>query len=158
MPIRREKGSDGPATASDLESLTIKGRMRADGVDLSPPEKTPARSGLDHRRRGRRDHGRTDLPERSRSHQAAAGVSERTWHRSGPLRSHRPPAPVWSNSCKSTARMPIPTRSWTSSARKKIPTPDGAVLLRNTKGDYRIYLHRALSIGRFTASRPASGR
>src|ERR1039457_3508373 len=29
------------------------------------------------------------------------GVSERTWHHSGRLRSHRPPAPVWSNSWKS---------------------------------------------------------
>src|ERR1039457_4490592 len=47
------------------------------------------------------DHGRTDLPERSGPRQGLAGVSERTWHHSGRLRSHRPPAPVWSNSWKS---------------------------------------------------------
>lgn len=39
MPIRREKGSGGPATASDLESLTIKTRTRADGVDLTAAER-----------------------------------------------------------------------------------------------------------------------
>ena len=39
MPIRREKGSGTQATASDLESLTIKGRVRADGVDLSAAER-----------------------------------------------------------------------------------------------------------------------
>jgi hypothetical protein len=38
MPIRAEKGS-APATVSDLESLTIKGRTRADGVDLSAAER-----------------------------------------------------------------------------------------------------------------------
>src|ERR1017187_4609240 len=38
MPIRGEKGSGAPATASDLESLAIKGRVRAEGVDLSPAE------------------------------------------------------------------------------------------------------------------------
>jgi hypothetical protein len=39
MPIRREKGSGAPATASDLESLAIKGRVRAEGVDLSAAER-----------------------------------------------------------------------------------------------------------------------
>jgi hypothetical protein len=38
MPIRGERGSHTPATASDLESLTIKGRTPADRVDLSAPE------------------------------------------------------------------------------------------------------------------------
>jgi hypothetical protein len=39
MPVRGEKGSGAPVTASDLESLTIKGRTRADGVDLSAAER-----------------------------------------------------------------------------------------------------------------------
>jgi hypothetical protein len=39
MPIRREKGSGAPATTFDLESVTIKGRMQADGVELSAPER-----------------------------------------------------------------------------------------------------------------------
>ena len=39
MPIRGEKGSGAPATASDLESPTITGRIRADGVDLSAAER-----------------------------------------------------------------------------------------------------------------------
>lgn len=39
MPIRGEKGSRAPAAASDLESLTIKARARADGVDLSAAER-----------------------------------------------------------------------------------------------------------------------
>ena len=38
MPIRGKKGSGAPATASDLESLAIKGRVRAEGVHLSPAE------------------------------------------------------------------------------------------------------------------------
>ena len=39
MPVRGEKRSGAPATASDLESLTIDGRTRSDGVDLSAPER-----------------------------------------------------------------------------------------------------------------------
>jgi hypothetical protein len=39
MPTRREKDSGAPPTASDLESQTIRGRIRADGVDLSAAEK-----------------------------------------------------------------------------------------------------------------------
>lgn len=39
MPVRREKHSGAPATASELESLTIRGRVRTDGVDLSASEK-----------------------------------------------------------------------------------------------------------------------
>jgi hypothetical protein len=40
MPIRLEKRAAAPpATASDLESLTIQDRMAADGVDLSAAER-----------------------------------------------------------------------------------------------------------------------
>ena len=39
MPIRREKQSGAPATASGLESLTISGRLRTDGLDLTTSEK-----------------------------------------------------------------------------------------------------------------------
>jgi len=39
VPSGREKGSGGAATASDLEPLTIKGRMATDGVDLTAAEK-----------------------------------------------------------------------------------------------------------------------
>ena len=39
MPIRGEKRGRLPATASDLESLTIKHRTPADGVDLSAAER-----------------------------------------------------------------------------------------------------------------------
>jgi len=38
MPIRREKGSGAPSAAYDLESLTVKGRIPADGVDLNGKE------------------------------------------------------------------------------------------------------------------------
>jgi len=39
MPIRGEKSSGATAAASDLEFLTIKGRMPADGVDLTATER-----------------------------------------------------------------------------------------------------------------------
>jgi len=57
------------------------------------------------------------------------------------LRSHRPPAPVWSKDYGEDA--------YRDALRDIIdleedPTPDGAVLLRNTNADYRIYLYRAL--------------
>ncbi len=38
MPIRREKRSGVPPISVDLESLTIKSRMPADGVDLTAAE------------------------------------------------------------------------------------------------------------------------
>jgi hypothetical protein len=39
MPIRRGKGSGAPPIAVDIESLTIKSRAPADGVDLTVAER-----------------------------------------------------------------------------------------------------------------------